>query len=103
MSDEIEVEVAYALPHRQTLIAVRVRPGATVSQVIEQSGIYRKHPELDPASAKIGIFAKPVKADTEVHDKDRIEIYRPLIADPKEIRKKRAAGGQNDKKAAEAA
>lgn len=94
MSDEIAVEVAYALPHQQTLLTVRAKPGATVTQVIEQSGILKKHPELDLATLKVGIYAKPVKNDTLVHDQDRVEIYRPLIADPKEVRKKRAAEGK---------
>lgn len=98
MSDDISVEVAYALPHQQTLIALRVRPGATVFQVIEQSGILKKHPELDPDMLKVGIFAKPVKSDAMVRDKDRVEIYRPLIADPKEVRKKRAAEGKPPQK-----
>jgi putative ubiquitin-RnfH superfamily antitoxin RatB of RatAB toxin-antitoxin module len=103
MSNEISVEVAYALPHQQTILSVRVAPDATVAQAIEQSGILKKFPELDLASLKAGIYGKAAKLDAMVRDKDRIEIYRALIADPKEVRKKRAAEGGEVKEAAEAA
>jgi hypothetical protein len=69
-----------------------------VSEAIEQSGILRDFPEIDLASAKVGIYSKLVKLDAVLRDKDRIEIYRPLIADPKEIRKKRAAEGKEMKR-----
>lgn len=97
MSDEILVEVAYALPQKQEVLSLKVRAGATVSQAIEQSGILADFPEIDMASAKVGIFGKQTKLDVELKDKDRIEIYRPLIADPKEVRKKRAAEGKGMK------
>lgn len=100
MSEEILVEVAYALPHKQEVLSVKVKPGATVSQAIEQSGILADFPEIDLASAKVGIFGKQAKLDAALRDKDRIEIYRPLIADPKEIRKKRAAEGKGTKQEA---
>lgn len=97
MSEEILVEVAYALPQKQEVLSLKVKPGATVSQAIEQSGILADFPEIDLASAKVGIFGKQAKLDAVLRDKDRIEIYRPLIADPKEIRKKRAAEGKGTK------
>lgn len=100
MSEEILVEVAYALPKMQEVLSVKVKPGATVSQAIEQSGILADFPEIDLASAKVGIFGKQAKLDAALRDKDRIEIYRPLIADPKEIRKKRAAEGKGTKQEA---
>lgn len=101
MSEEIRVEVVYALPQKQEVIPLKVKSGATVSQAIEQSGILNDFPEIDLASAKTGIFSKQVKLDTVLRDRDRIEIYRPLIADPKEIRKKRLAEGKGTKKEAD--
>ena len=101
MSEEISVEVAYALPHKQEVLPLKLKSGATVSQAIEQSGILAGFPEIDLASAKIGIFGKQTKLDTVLREKDRVEIYRALIADPKEIRKKRAAEGKVTKKDAD--
>lgn len=98
MSDDISVEVVYALPQKQEILSLKVRSGAVVSEAIEQSGILRDFPEIDLASAKVGIFSKQVKLDAVLRDKDRIEIYRPLIADPKEVRRKRAAEGKEMKK-----
>ncbi|MCE5182508.1 MAG: RnfH family protein [Betaproteobacteria bacterium] len=98
MSEEISVEVVYALPHKQEVLPLKVRPGTMLSEAIEQSGVLRDFPEIDLATAKMGIFSKQAKLDTVLRDKDRIEIYRPLIADPKEIRKKRAAEGKGEKK-----
>lgn len=92
------VEVAYALPHNQKVISLKVPSGATVAQAIEQSGILADFPEIDLATAKVGIFGKQAKLDVVLRDKDRVEIYRPLIADPKEVRKKRAAEGKGAKK-----
>ena len=98
MSDKINIEVVYALPNEQTLIKQRVAAGATLAEAIQASGILQKHPEIDPASSKLGIFGKLTKADAVLRDKDRIEIYRPLIADPKEVRRKRAEEGKVMKK-----
>ncbi len=100
MSDDISVEVVYALPQKQEVLSLRVRSGALVSEAIAQSGILRDFPEIDLASAKVGIYSKQVKLDAVLRDKDRIEIYRPLIADPKEVRRKRAAEGKEMKKEA---
>ncbi|HUW50886.1 MAG TPA: RnfH family protein [Sulfuricella sp.] len=100
MSEEISVEVVYALPQKQEALSLKIKPGTLLSEAIEQSGILRDFPEIDLNSAKVGIFSKQAKLDTVLRDKDRIEIYRPLIADPKEIRKKRAAEGKGDKKEA---
>jgi hypothetical protein len=100
MSEEISVEVVYALPHNQEVLSLKVPSGATVSQAIEQSGILAEFPDIDLANAKLGIFGKQTKPDVVLRDKDRIEIYRPLIADPKEVRKKRAAEGKGNKKEA---
>lgn len=94
MSDRITVEVVYALPDEQTLLKQQVAPGATVAEAIEASGILQKYPQIDLAANKLGIFGKLVKADAVLRDRDRIEIYRPLIADPKEVRRQRAALAQ---------
>ena len=82
---EIHVEVVHALPERAESMRVRVKEGATVRDVLERSGL------LPLARGKIGIFGKLVRADARVSDGDRVEIYRPLAADPKEARRRRAA------------
>ena len=92
MSGSINVEVVYALPQRQELVSVRLAEGATVRDALEASGLLQKYPDIQPDRAnKLGVYAKLVKLDTEVRDRDRVEIYRPLLADPKEVRKARAA------------
>ncbi len=96
--NEIEIEVVYALPDIQTLLRVKVPEGATAAQAVELSGIMQKHPEIDLEKNKLGVFGKLVKTDTQLREQDRVEIYRPLIADPKEIRKKRAEEGKVMKK-----
>lgn len=99
MADTINVEVVYALPERQELIRLRLPQGATVHQAIDSSGLLQKYPGLDPGKAnKVGVFAKLAKLDTVLRDRDRVEIYRPLIADPKEVRRKRAEEGKVMKK-----
>lgn len=97
---EITVEVAYALPQEQVVLSLSVLPGTTAQQAVELSGILNKFPEIDLARNKLGIFAKLSKPDTVLRDRDRVEIYRPLIADPKEVRKKRAEEGKVMKKGA---
>ena len=87
---KIEVEVAYAKRDEQVIIPLDVDAGTTLEQAIQQSGILELYPEIDLAKNKTGIFGKIAKADTELREMDRVEIYRPLIADPKESRRKRA-------------
>lgn len=89
-TDKITVEVCYALPEKQTLLSLEVEASATIEQVIRQSGIIELYPEIDLTHNKVGIFSKLAKLTDILHDGDRIEIYRPLIADPKEVRKQRA-------------
>ena len=98
MNETINIEVVYALPHEQALLRKSVPVGTTVADAIQGSGILQKHPEIDLAASKLGIFGKLTKADAVLRDKDRIEIYRPLIADPKEVRRKRAEEGKVMKK-----
>lgn len=90
----IGVEIAYALPKQQTLLNFDVPLGTTLEQGITLSGIEAIHPELDVASMKVGIFSKITPRNQVLREKDRIELYRPLFADPKEIRKQRAAEGK---------
>ncbi|MCE1242808.1 RnfH family protein [Oryzomicrobium sp.] len=96
----MKIEVVYALPGHQELVALDLPEGATAQQAIEASGLLAKCPEIDLASNKVGVFAKLVRLDTPLRDRDRVEIYRPLIADPKEVRKRRAAEGKAMKKGA---
>ena len=89
-SNKIQVEVAYAKLDEQVIIPLDVDAGTTLEQAIQQSGILELYPEIDLTKNKTGIFGKIAKADTELREMDRVEIYRPLIADPKESRRKRA-------------
>ncbi len=94
----IMVEVAYALPKQQLIIPVNVADGTTAEAAVIASGIIEKFPEIDLATNKLGIFGKLIKSDTVLRHLDRVEIYRPLIADPKEVRRQRAAEGKVMKK-----
>ena len=98
MQNDIMVEVAYALPKEQLIIPVRVPVGTTAEDAIKLSGILQKFPDIDLATNKFGIFGKLTKPDTVLRELDRVEIYRPLIADPKEVRRQRAAEGKVMKK-----
>ena len=97
-SAPIHVEVVYALPDRQFLLPVHLDEGSTVEDAIRRSGALDAFPEIYLAKNKVGIFSKLVKLDEPLRDKDRVEIYRPLIADPKEVRRKRAEEGKVTKK-----
>jgi putative ubiquitin-RnfH superfamily antitoxin RatB of RatAB toxin-antitoxin module len=90
-TQKLAVEVAYAKPEAQVIIPIEVEQGTTVQQAIELSGILEQFPEIDLKQNKFGVFGKIAKGDTELRDRDRVEIYRPLIADPKESRRRRAA------------
>ena len=96
----ITVEVVFARPGEQCLERLQVDAGDTLESVIQQSGILESFPEIDLQTNKVGIFGKAAPLSTRLHDGDRIEIYRALIADPKEARKKRAAEGKSMKKGA---
>ncbi|MGQ4276086.1 RnfH family protein [Pseudidiomarina sp. E22-M8] len=95
----IQIEVAYATPERQQIIPVRVVEGATVAECIAQSKITRYFPEIDLEQQKVGIWSKAVKLEHQPREGDRIEIYRPLIADPKAIRRQRAERAKDDGRA----
>ena len=97
-TETINVELVYALPHEQTLLKFTVPAGTKVAEAVQLSGILKKYPEIDPAKNRMGIFGKLTKPDAELRELDRIEIYRPLLADPKEVRRKRAEEGKVMKK-----
>jgi len=88
------IEVAYALKDKQTLLSLEMNEGATVKDAIDASGIIYSYPQINLTKDKVGIFGKLTKLDTVLREKDRVEIYRPLIADPKQVRKERAAAGK---------
>ena len=94
------VEVVYATPDEQVLETLTVPANSTVEDVIRRSSLLERFPEIDLAVNKVGIFGKATRPTAMLHPGDRIEIYRPLIADPKEARKKRAAEGKAMKKGA---
>ena len=96
----IEVEVAYAREQAQALIQVTGDAGLTAREAIERSGVTRQFPEIDLALNKVGGYGKLISLDQVLGPGDRVEIYRPLIADPKEQRKKRAAEGKVMRKGA---
>lgn len=85
-----EVEVAYATPERQVLLSLRVMPGCTVEEAIDKSGIREEFPGMVVDPSAVGVFSKKVAMSRVLQAGDRVEIYRPLIADPKEARRKRA-------------
>lgn len=95
---QIHVEVVYALASRQKVLKLALPEGTTVQQAIERSGLLAEFPEIDLSRNKLGIWNKLAKVDAVLRDQDRIEIYRPLIADPKEVRRQRAAEGKVMKK-----
>lgn len=89
-SEMIHVEVVYALPDEQRVFTLVVNKSMMVEEIIAQSGVLELYPDIDLKQNKVGVFSRNVRLDATVRDGDRIEIYRPLLADPKEIRRKRA-------------
>mgnify|MGYP004705840089 FL=1 len=94
---DITVEIVYALPEKQYLRSVTLEEGATVEQAIKASGLLSLRKDIDLTTNKVGIFSRPVKLGDAVQDGDRVEIYRPLIADPKEMRRQRAERSASNK------
>jgi uncharacterized protein len=95
--DLVQIEVAYALPSEQLILNLDVSPGTSVREAIERSGILRRFPEIDLAQNRVGRWSHVVALDDMVRAGDRIEIYRALIADPKEMRRQRAAESKKAK------
>ena len=87
---QITVEVAYALPHEQVILSLEVPDDCVVEEVIKRSGIMETYPQINLDTDKVGIFGKMCKLNASLRNKDRIEIYRKLIADPKESRRQKA-------------
>ena len=97
-SETIEVEVAYAREDQQVIIPLEVPVGTTLEQAVIHSGILDQFDDIDLEKNKLGIFGKLSKKTVELNPGDRVEIYRPLIADPKEVRRRREAEGKRMKK-----
>ena len=98
MTQIFGVEIAYALPEKQVILKIKVSEGTTLEEAIKQSGILTLFPQINDHKLIAGIFGKKVTLNHILRPKDRVEIYRPLIADPKEVRKRRAAAGKRMKK-----
>lgn len=90
MADVLHIEVVRAFPEKQELIPLELPVGSTLRQALEAARLS----DVDMATGKFGIYGKLASADTVLRDRDRIEVYRPLIADPKEVRRARAAKGK---------
>ncbi|MCC4833188.1 RnfH family protein [Shewanella sp. 1_MG-2023] len=93
MTNDVEtfsVDVIYALPTQQKIITISVMPGTTFIEAVKQSNIVSFFPEIDLEKVKLGVFSRQAKHDEVLQQGQRIEIYRPLIADPKDVRRKRA-------------
>lgn len=86
----LSVEVVYALPSGEDAVTLTLAAGATAWEAVRASGVLERHPEIDPGRQKIGIHGRVVAAQTPLRDGDRVEIYRPLIVDAKEARRRRA-------------
>lgn len=89
--NSIEVKVAIALPGRQRMMTLELKNGATIADAITASRIVEDFPELDPSTLEVGVWGKSKSRETPLSDGDRVELYRPLIAEPKEARRRRAA------------
>lgn len=95
----INIEVVFALPTKATTLNIEVMPGTTAQQAVIQSGIIEKCPEIDATALALGVWNRTVKLNHELKEGDRIEIYRPLIADPKDARRKRAEKAKEEGRA----
>lgn len=98
MTKMLNIEVVYALPHAQEIVTLQLQQGATLQQAIKASGLLKKYPEINLTKNSLGIFAKLSKPETVLRDRDRVEIYRPLLLNPKEARQQRAIESKRMKK-----
>jgi len=96
-AESIEVEVAYAKPSLQRILKISVTPGTSAREIIQLSGIRDIFPEIE-AEPIVGIFSRKVSLDDTLENGDRLEIYRPLLADPKEVRRRKAEEQKNRSK-----
>lgn len=92
----MNVGVCYAESDRQLWLRLEVPENSSVEQAIRYSGILQRFPEIDLSTQKVGIFGRLVKLDAPVKEGDRIEIYRPIIADPRTVRRRAIAGDDDD-------
>jgi putative ubiquitin-RnfH superfamily antitoxin RatB of RatAB toxin-antitoxin module len=99
MAKTINVEVVYGLPKKQSLLSFKVASGATVAEAIELSGIQKIYADIDLKVNKVGVWNRTCKLTDTLNEGDRIEIYRKLIADPKEVRKRRAEKAKEEGRA----
>ena len=95
MDEIIHVEVAYALPERQLIIEVEVPRGTTAIEAVRLSGIEAQFPEIEPGTNRLGVFGKLCKDDRPLNAGDRVEIYRPLLVEPRAARRALAAAGKS--------
>ena len=93
MSETLLIELAYATPERQLILECEVENGSSARDIVRQSSIQQHFPEIDLEQCDIGVWGKKVADDYQPEEGDRIEVYRPLIADPKEVRRQRAERG----------
>jgi putative ubiquitin-RnfH superfamily antitoxin RatB of RatAB toxin-antitoxin module len=91
MAELVQVYVCYAVDQREWIRTMQVEPGTTIGQAIEQSGVLEAFPDINLTTAPVGIYAKKKTLETVLRERDRVEIYRPLVADPKDSRRRRAA------------
>jgi putative ubiquitin-RnfH superfamily antitoxin RatB of RatAB toxin-antitoxin module len=84
MAEPVQVYVCYAVDQREWIRTMQVEPGTTIGQAIEQSGVLEAFPDINLTTAPVGIYAKKKTLDTVLRERDRVEIYRPLVADPKD-------------------
>jgi putative ubiquitin-RnfH superfamily antitoxin RatB of RatAB toxin-antitoxin module len=94
-TEQLQVYLVYATPQDEFVHPMRVAPGTTIGQAIEGSGVLARFPEINLVTQPVGIYSKKKTLDTVLRERDRIEIYRPLVADPKDSRRKRAAKKQS--------
>ena len=90
MAESLRVSVVCAAPGRVFLRELELADGSIVADAVEQSGLYREWPEMRQVAPRYGIFSKPVDAAARLRDGDRVEVYRPLLVDPKQARRNRA-------------
>lgn len=90
-ADMLAITVCYATAREEFLRPLQVAPGTTIGQAIEMSGVLEAYPDINLTTQPVGIYARKKTLETVLRARDRIEIYRPLVADPKESRRKRAA------------
>lgn len=97
-AEPIAVEIAYALPGEQLILRLEVPAGTTLQDAVRRSGMLERFPQIDPARDRVGIFSRPAQWTEVLHEGDRIEIYRPLVVDPKEARRRRAEVARGGKR-----